>query len=54
LTELGLFLLVLVLGLGLLLLLNSRLRLVGHRGVDNFVLRALFFRELQVGLRYVH
>jgi hypothetical protein len=34
------------------MLLSNRLRLLGHRGLDNFVLRVLFFREPQVGLGY--
>jgi hypothetical protein len=42
-----------VLGLDLLLLLGDGLRLFGYRKRDNFLLRFLFFREAQVGLRYV-
>ena len=36
----------------MLLLLGDGLRLSGNRRRDNFLLRFLFFREAQVGLRY--
>ena len=35
------------------MLLGDGLRLFGYRRRDNFLLRFLFFREAQVGLRYV-
>jgi hypothetical protein len=47
----GLFLLVLILILGLGLLLLPRL--LRHRGLDNFLLPFLLFREPQPALRYV-
>ena len=51
--TLGLILFVLRLDLLLLLLLGGGVRLFGYRRRDNFLLRFLFFREAQVGLRYV-
>ena len=36
-----------------MLLLSNRLRLLGHRGLDNFLLRVLVFRKLQPVLRHV-
>jgi hypothetical protein len=49
----GLFFRIVVLGLDLLLLLGDGLTLFGYRRRDNFLLCFLFFREAQVGLRYV-
>jgi hypothetical protein len=49
----GLFLLVVVLGLDLLLLLGGGWRLDRYEGPDRFLLRFLFFREPQPGLRHL-